>query len=241
MATILNSFNDVVNDAGEVIGSAENSLFNSLTSRKSIDITKYIPTTKMAYFYSPIDNRQILLDSVSNVTYNCTGNPTQSPVESGKSIVDNYILQPRTASFTGIIADTKVNKDNPISVVDYTIAVETLMALKEPFTFYCDDLLMPNIQNCLITNFSISRDQSIGIGVSVDVTVQEVLIIERAKPTNINVKNSNDGANAKSAEDKPNNSKGDGTTKEPKKSILLKTFDFLEAARKNAEKSLAGG
>lgn len=231
MATILSSFNDVVNDAGEAIGSAANTLFNSLTSRKTIDITKYIPTTKMAYFYSPINNSQILLDSVSNVTYNATGNPTQSPVESGKSIVDNYILQPRTASFSGIIADTKVNKENPLSVVEYTIAVETLMALKEPFTFYCDDLLMPNIQNCLITNFSLSRDQSIGIGVSVDISVQEVLIIERAKPTTISAKKASDGSNgvnAKSAQDKPNNSKGDGQTKEPKKSWELKILEGLD-------------
>ncbi len=213
----------------------DNKVFNALTSRKSVDLSKYIPSAKMAYLYSPIDNRQILLDAVSNVTYNVTGNPTQSPVESGKSIVDNYIIQPRTASFTGIIADTKVNKEDSISVQEYIEAVEKLVELKEPFTFYCDDLLMPNIQNCLISNFSLSRDQDIGIGVAVAVTVQEVLIIERAKPTSINVKEKNTGTNAKSVEDKPNNSKGDGTTKEPPPFYLQRAQSAMSSAIKSPQ------
>lgn len=238
--SIITDIGSVVDSAGEAIGSAANSLLSSLQNKKSVDIAKYIPTTKMAYFYSPIDNKQMVLDAVTNVSYTCTGEATQSPVESGKTITDNYRVLPRTASFSGIIADTKVKKNDPISVVDYTIAVETAMALKEPFTFYCDDLLMPNIINCLITSFSISRDQSIGIGVAVDISIQEVLIVDRAKPTTINAKKGSSGTNAKNKTDKPSDSKGDGQTSEMKKSRLAATFDALDAARQNAEKALKG-
>jgi hypothetical protein len=211
----------------------DNKLFTAIASRKSIDISKYMPVSRMAYFYSSIDpTKQIFLDAVTDVSITATASPTQSPVENGKSISDNYIINPRTASFTGIISDTKVNKEEGLTVEEYISEVQELIDSKEPFVFFADESLLPRLDNVLITSFQLSRDQNIGVGVAVDITVQEVLIIERAKPTSINVKEKKTGTNAKSAQDKPNNSKGDGTSKEPVPFYLQRAQQSMSSAIK---------
>ncbi|WP_139708248.1 phage baseplate protein [Aeromonas allosaccharophila] len=214
----------------------DNKLFNSITSKKSIDISKYMPVSRMAYFYSSLEPaKQIFLDAVTDVSITATANPTQSPVENGKSLVDNYILQPRTASFTGIISDTKVNKEEGVGVQDYIDEVNKLIQTKEPFVFFADEALLPHLDNVLITSFSLSRDQNIGIGVRVDISVQEVLIIERAKPTTISAKKTSDGsngANAKSEQDKPSVQKGDGSTKETPPFYLQRAQSAMSQAIK---------
>lgn len=233
--SILKNIGDVVTETGEAIGSGINDFVASLQNKKSIDIAKYIPVGNFAYMFSPDLKRDLILDAVFNISSDVSCDVVQTPVESGAFIAEHYRRNPRTVSFTGIISDTKINKEDPLSVQQYVSGINNIIDDKEYFTLYTDAVNIPNLEKCLIQSFSLSRDQSTGIGLSVNITVQEVLIIDRAKPTTLNIKRAGD--NAKNQKDKPVQDKGDQSTKDStqKKSILAEALDKVGAAIKSID------
>lgn len=219
--TIIKNIGDVVNEAGEAIGSGINSFVASLQNRKSVDIADYIPIGNFAYLFSPDLDRDLILDAVFNISSDVSCDVVQTPVESGAFISEHYRRNPRTVIFTGIISDTKVNKEDPLSVQEYVSGINSTIDSKEYFTLYTDAVNIPNLEKCLIQSFGLTRDQSTGIGLSVTITVQEVLIIDRAKPTTLSVsRTATTGVNAKDNKDKPEKDSGDKSTKQQDTSVL---------------------
>lgn len=225
---IIKNIGDVVNEAGEAIGSGINSFVASQQNRKSVDIADYIPVGNFAYLFSPDLNRNLILDAVFNISSDVSCDVVQTPVESGAFISEHYRRNPRTVSFTGIISDTKVNKEDPLSVQEYVSGINSIIDSKEYFTLYTDAVNIPNLEKCLIQSFGLTRDQSTGIGLSVSITVQEVLIIDRAKPTTLNVKRTDSGANAKDNKDKPEKNSGDKSTKQQDTSVLKQLSENIK-------------
>ena len=221
--TIIKNIGDVVNSTGEAIGSGINDFVASLQNRKSVDIADYIPVGNFAYLFSPDLDRDLILDAVFNISSDVSCDVVQTPVESGAFISEHYRRNPRTVSFSGIISDTKVNKEDPLSVQEYVSGINSIIDSKEYFTLYTDSVNIPNLEKCLIQSFGLTRDQSTGIGLSVTITVQEVLIIDRAKPTTLSVSRSSSagsGTNAKDNKDKPEKDSGDKSTKQQDLSVL---------------------
>ncbi len=229
--TIIKNIGDVVNSTGEAIGSGINDFVASLQNRKSVDIADYIPVGNFAYLFSPDLNRNLILDAVFNISSDVSCDVVQTPVESGAFISEHYRRNPRTVSFSGIISDTKVNKEDPLSVQEYVSGINSIIDSKEYFTLYTDAVNIPNLEKCLIQSFGLTRDQSTGVGLSVTITVQEVLIIDRAKPTTLSVSRSStagSGTNAKNGKDKPEKNSGDKSTKQQDTSVLKQLSENIK-------------
>lgn len=227
--TIIKNIGGVVNESGEAIGSGINSFVASQQNRRSVDIADYIPIGNFAYLFSPDLNRNLILDAVFNLSSDISCDVVQTPVESGAFISEHYRRNPRTVSFSGIISDTKVNKEDPLSVQEYVSGINSIIDSKEYFTLYTDAVNIPSLEKCLIQSFGLTRDQSTGIGLSVTITVQEVLIIDRAKPTTLNIKRTQDsGTNAKDNKDKPEKNSGDKSTKQQDTSVLKQLSENIK-------------
>lgn len=138
------------------------------------------------YFTTP-DNREYELSCTTNVTVNQPAVITKSPVESGKSIIDNYYLDNTTISFSGVITNvTVMGQDaNRKRDVDTWISdIETIRRSKDLLVVHYDTNKI--VTNCVITRFDISKTKDQGkSGWQCTLVFQEVDISERARLTTV--------------------------------------------------------
>jgi len=106
---------------------------------------------------------------------------TKHAVEDGTSIVDNYYLDNRTATFAGIITDIRVNSADAQNtpVFQWIGEISALRKSKVLLTLVADTEV---ISNCIITEFDLSKTKEEGSsGWKCNLSFQEIDISERAK------------------------------------------------------------
>lgn len=169
------------------------------------------------YFTAPrrVSNTNNLLSSNTNNTSNttriyelsCTTNisirspakVTSSPVEDGSSIVDNYYLDNKVGTFTGIITNIRLfsgiipeiknlfgigagntlDQGTVLEPDQWIRAITNLRNEKVLLTLHADTESIPN---CLITEFDLDKTKDEGLsGWKCNMTFQEVDISERAR------------------------------------------------------------
>ena len=121
------------------------------------------------------------LASTSRITISSPAKVTSSPVEDGSSIVDNYYLDNKTATFSGVITNINVSRVGATNLpTDQWITdVRALRQSKKLLTVFADTEV---IQNCLITRFDLEKTKDQGLtGWLCNMSFKEVDISERAK------------------------------------------------------------
>ena len=122
--------------------------------------------------------KEYALSSTTNISVKSPAVVTKSPVEDGTSMVDNYFLDNRTATFSGIITDIRVNGVGT-PVLEWIGAIKDLRRSKKLLTLFADTEIIPN---CLITTFDLDKTVEQGLsGWKCNLSFQEVDISERAR------------------------------------------------------------
>lgn len=139
------------------------------------------------FYFTDSGGNYYELSSTTRITVSENARATTNPVESGKAITDNYVLEPRTISFSGIITNIRVigQKADRVKPVDQWINdIRQLRIKKELIDVYIDSLDI--IQGCLITSFDIDKTKEHGnSGWGCSFTMQEILVSDRARLVDI--------------------------------------------------------
>ena len=141
------------------------------------------------YFQETKPDTNDLFEKIKVYELSCTTNiaikspavVTKSPVEDGTSIVDNYYLDNKTATFSGIITDIRVSGFDAenVPVFQWIGEISALRKSKKLLTLFADTEIIPN---CVITTFDLDKSVDEGLsGWKCNLTFQEVDISERAK------------------------------------------------------------
>lgn len=134
------------------------------------------------YFTTP-DDREYELSSTTEVSVKEAAVVTKSPVESGKSLVDNYYLDNKIISFSGLITDVKVMGQDvrrSIFVDRWIDEIRGIRQRKDLLIVHYD--LGQIVRNCVITQFDITKTKEQGnSGWLCNLVFQEVDISERAR------------------------------------------------------------
>ena len=108
---------------------------------------------------------------------------TEYNVESGQKITDHHTADNKMFKFSGVVSlaevvgggyDVYINPDRVVSALD------ELISTGETFTFLSDSELLGSISltpNCILTNYDINRDASLGDGIEITVDIREIQFI----------------------------------------------------------------
>ena len=134
------------------------------------------------FYFTDKEGNYYEMSSTMHVSLSESGRATTNPVESGKAITDNFVMEPRIITFSGLITNIKVigQQEDRVKDVDQWINdIRTLRISKELVSVYVHDLNV--IPNCLITTFDIDKNKSHGLsGWGCNMVFQEILISQRA-------------------------------------------------------------
>lgn len=135
------------------------------------------------YFYDPSSQGNPIIYELSSTTDISIKTPavaTKSPVEDGSSLVDNYFIDNKIATFSGIITQLRVaGQEGRTNVSEWIASIESLRASKKLLTLVAHTEL---VQNCLITQFSLDKNKGEGLtGWRCELEFQEIDISERAR------------------------------------------------------------
>ncbi len=135
------------------------------------------------FYFTDQEDNFYELSSTTDITVSEPARATTSPVESGKSITDNFVIEPRIISFSGIITNIKVigQDDSRRKDVDQWIEdIRQLRLSKQLLNVHVDSLNI--IPNCLMVSFDINKNKSHGLsGWGCSFRMQEILISDRAR------------------------------------------------------------
>lgn len=166
------------------------------------------------------DSDAITLDAVENFTVTENAKITSHPVEDGTTTSDHYFLEPTTASFSGVISPWNfTGQGTDATPEEFIRSVKRNLVGKVAFDLFLSDDLQ-SIPSCLITKFEYRRSASEGKSILVDVDVQQIQIVRRARQVDID-----DLALADSVSEQGQNAidEGDAT---PKTSALERAESF---------------
>lgn len=135
------------------------------------------------FYFTDQEDNFYELSSTTDITVSEPARATTSPVESGKSITDNFVIEPRIISFSGIITNIKVIGQDDYRRKDVDQWIEDIRQLrisKQLLNVHVDSLNI--IPNCLMVSFDISKNKSHGLsGWGCSFRMQEILISDRAR------------------------------------------------------------
>jgi hypothetical protein len=135
------------------------------------------------FYFTDSNGNYYELSATTRVSVTEPSRATTNPVESGKAITDNYVIEPRVVTFSGVITNlTVIGQDTSRvkSVDQWFNDIRQIRLNKEFVNVYVEDLNV--IQNCLITSFDIDKTKEHGLsGWGCNFTMQEVLVSDRAR------------------------------------------------------------
>ena len=135
------------------------------------------------FYFTDKQGNYYELSATTRVSVTEPSRATTNPVESGKAITDNYVIEPRVINFTGVITNLLVIGQDATrvkSVDQWLNDIRQIRLNKEFVTAYVEDLNI--IPNCLITSFDIDKDKTHGLsGWGCSFTMQETLVSDRAR------------------------------------------------------------
>lgn len=181
-----------------------------------------------AVFIRSLDgNTVISLDAISSVTYARTAEVTTSTMFNGSKLSDNVHANLPTVSFQGVVTSFKMRDTYP-SPTEFRRLMDELLDSYELMTFYgTDDGAIPDLNNCYIIAFNVTRDVDRSNALLADVTIQQLDISTSISATTITKPaEATDGQMA----DNPSKSK-DGTTTEnsekTRRTVAQIALDYL--------------
>jgi hypothetical protein len=135
------------------------------------------------------DGTILTMDVTSDWSKTITGSPTNNPVEDGSTIADHYYLEPKTFNLSGIVTFLKVgsNKRNPLTPKEWDTYIEAVMQSRQPLSLSLDDEFTSPVSNVVITNYNLSKDSTSKDAVTISLSLQQILIAQRASETSIDV------------------------------------------------------
>lgn len=135
------------------------------------------------FYFTDSSGNYYELSSTTRVSVSEPSRTTTNPVESGKAVTDNYVIEPRIITFSGVITNiTVIGQDtNRVRPVDQWLDDIRKIRLKKDFVnVYIEDLNI--IPNCLITSFDIDKTKEHGLsGWGCSFSMQEILVSDRAR------------------------------------------------------------
>lgn len=135
------------------------------------------------FYFTDQEGNFYELSSTTDITVSEPARATTSPVESGKSITDNFVIEPRVVTFTGVITNIKVigqDESRRKDVDQWIEDIRQLRVSKQLLNVHVDSLNI--IPNCLMVSFDITKNKSHGLsGWGCSFRMQEILISDRAR------------------------------------------------------------
>lgn len=135
------------------------------------------------FYFMDKEGNYYELSSTTSISVSENARTTTNPVESGKAITDNYIIEPRIITFSGIITNIKVigqQEDRAKPVDQWINDIRQLRIKKGLIDVYIDTLDI--IRDCLITSFDIDKSKEQGnSGWNCSFVMQEILVSDRAR------------------------------------------------------------
>lgn len=123
------------------------------------------------------------LSSTTNVSVRENATVTRFAVEDGSNVADNFNIDNRQISFSGVITDIRVfgqPENRRRSVEDWIDQIRQLRKDKKLLTVSVHSL--QSIPNCVITQFDIDRDVSHGLtGWDCNLGFTEITVSDRAR------------------------------------------------------------
>lgn len=139
------------------------------------------------FYFTDKEGNYYELSSTTRIHVSEMARATTNPVEAGKAITDNYIIEPRTITFSGVITNIRVigqQEDRAKPVDQWINDIRQLRIKKELIDVYIDTLDI--IKGCLITSFDIDKSKEQGSsGWNCSFVMQEILVSDRARLVDI--------------------------------------------------------
>lgn len=170
----------------------------------------------MTIFYLGIDEKIYALDSTEEVTKNLKGSLSSSLVEDGNFSSDNYVNNPVTFSFNGIISDIKtLDNDFQKTTKEYLDQINKAFVDKLSIKVYYSNIQFAE-DSCYFTSFSHTQNNVHGKSISgnsfeVSFTLQKVRYGQQAQ-----IVSKPSAAISKSVQEKQEKN---STTKKPNESV----------------------
>ncbi len=125
----------------------------------------------------------LFLDATEEVRVTVKASTPKFPVASGRSLIDNYQVEPEERSFSGIITSSKIS-DVYGSELDAEAYVTTIRKIFNQGLKV--NINIPDggsLNNCGITSFSAVRNKQSATSFKVDITVKEILYVDAVETT----------------------------------------------------------
>lgn len=171
------------------------------------------------------DGTVLTMDVTSDWSKTITGTPTNNPVEDGSTIADHYYLEPKTFNLSGIVTFLKVgdNKRNPLTPKEWDTYIEAVMQSRQPLSLSLDDEFTSPVNNVVITNYSLSKDSTARDAVAITLSLQQILLVQKAREASIDVpaKAIDAGANGDGDLTGKGEDKGKQSTKGPSRTMAF--------------------
>lgn len=172
----------------------------------------------MGVFYLQVNDEIWEMDSTSSVSQNIKGTLSSSRVEDGQVSSDNYVTDPITVTFSGVISDIKALTNNNRafnqqvsrrSTNDYLQTLKRVYKSKQPIgvSFSAENDFL---DNCFFTSLNITQDQRHGVlyndgtfkgSYRLNFTLQQVRLARRAEDVSAPSQAISDDIAAKSERD----------------------------------------
>lgn len=108
------------------------------------------------------------------------------PVQDGSNVADNYFDDPIVASFSGVVTPWNfAGKGTKSTPEEFIRQVQLAKKSKTPFDVFLAKDLQP-ITNCLITDFSYSREAEVGDSIKITMSVQQIIKATKATEVDLN-------------------------------------------------------
>jgi hypothetical protein len=169
------------------------------------------------------DGTVLTMDVTSDWSKTITGTPTNNPVEDGSTIADHYYLEPKTFNLSGIVTFLKVggNKRNPLTPKEWDTYIEAVMQSRQPLSLSLDDEFTSPVNNVVITNYSLSKDSTARDAVTITLSLQQILLVQKAREASIDVPAKAAGAGGDGNLTGKGEDKGKQSTKEPQTTMAF--------------------
>lgn len=108
----------------------------------------------MTIFYLEIDNDIYALDSTESIQKSLKGKLSQALVEDGNYSSDNYVNEPITFNFSGVVTDVKKLQDDfQKTPKEYLDKINSAFTGKKSVEVYYSDIQLPE-DSCYFTSFT---------------------------------------------------------------------------------------
>ena len=137
-------------------------------------------------FIRSLDGSTVIsMDAVTSATYTRSATVSTSTMFNGSKRSDNVHSNLPIVTFTGVVTSTKIRDSYPSPAL-FRAFLDELIDSYEVMSFYgTEDASIPDLDNCYITSFDVTRDVEHSNGLVANVTLQQLDISNAVQATTI--------------------------------------------------------